>query len=208
MTLDRIIALVIAGTLLTGCASSTLKSTWRDDTDSGAMPRKLVVFVAVKDDNLRRMAENRVLQSIPPGTSATAGHTLELDPKLEAEEVRTRLKQYGFDAALLSRLVSVDKSQTVVPAQTQYAYDPMFRRFGPRFGSFYSFYPYAYTTPGYTVENTTVVVETLLYRLPEGKPVWTAVSETLNPKSSAQVVEELIKLVGGKLQAEGLLPSR
>jgi hypothetical protein len=35
----------------------------------------------------------------------------------------------------------VDKSQTVVPAQTQYAYDPMFRRFGPRFGSFYSFYP-------------------------------------------------------------------
>lgn len=208
MTLDRIIALVIAGTLLTGCASSTLKSTWRDDTDSGAMPRKLVVFVAVKDDNLRRMAENRVLQSIPPGTSATAGHTLELDPKLEAEEVRTRLKQYGFDAALLSRLVSVDKSQTVVPAQTQYAYDPMFRRFGPRFGSFYNFYPYAYTTPGYTVENTTVVVETLLYRLPEGKPVWTAVSETLNPKSSAQVVEELIKLVGGKLQAEGLLPSR
>ena len=58
------------------------------------------------------------------------------------------------------------------------------------------------------MENTTVVVETLLYRLPEGKPVWTAVSETLNPRSSAQVVEELIKLLGGKLQSEGLLPAR
>jgi hypothetical protein len=53
-----------------------------------------------------------------------------------------------------------------------------------------------HTTPAYTVDNTTVVVETLLYRLPEGKPVWTAVSETLNPRSSAQVVEELITLVG------------
>ncbi|MBK6653249.1 hypothetical protein [Zoogloea sp.] len=208
MTLQRIIALLVAGILLAGCASSTLRSTWRDETDLGTTPRKLVVFVSVKDDNLRRMAENRVLQSIPPGTSATAGHTLNLDPKLETEEVRARLKEQGFDAALLSRLVSVDKSQTVVPAQTQYAYDPMFRRFGPRFGSFYSFYPYVYTTPAYTVDNTTVVVETLLYRLPEGKPVWTAVSETLNPRSSAQVVEELITLVGGKLKSEGLLPSR
>ncbi len=208
MSLKHIIALVATGFLLTGCASSTLKSTWRDDTDSGAMPRKLVVFVAVKDDNLRRMAENRVLQSIPPGTSATAGHMLELDPSLEAAEVRTRLTQQGFDAALLSRLVSVDKSQVVVPPQTQFAHDPLFRRFGPRYGSFYSFYPYVYTTPGYTLENTTVVVETLLYRLPEGKPVWTAVSETLNPRSSAQVVEELIKLLGGKLQSEGLLPIR
>lgn len=208
MSLKHVTALVSAGILLTGCASSTLKSTWRDDSDTGTVPRKLVVFVAVKDENLRRMAENRVLQSIPPGTSATAGHTLELDPSLEAAEVRTRLAREGFDAALLSRLVSVDKSQVVVPPQTQFANDTMFRRFGPRYGSFYTFYPYVYTTPGYTVENTTVVVETLLYRLPEGKPVWTAVSETLNPKSSAQVVEELIKLLGGKLQSEGLLPAR
>lgn len=130
MSLKHVTALISTALLLTGCASSTLKSTWRDDSDSGAVPRKLVVFVAVKDENLRRMAENRVLQSIPPGTNAAAGHTLELDPSLEAAEVRARLAREGFDAALLSRLVSVDKSQVVVPPQTQFANDPLFRRFG------------------------------------------------------------------------------
>jgi pectin methylesterase-like acyl-CoA thioesterase len=82
MTLQRIIALLVAGILLTGCASSTLRSTWRDETDLGTTPRKLVVFVSVKDDNLRRMAENRVLQSIPrapaprPATPSTLTRSL------------------------------------------------------------------------------------------------------------------------------------
>ena len=65
----------------------------------------------------------------------------------------------------------------------------------------YSFYPYAYT-----VEDTRVIVETLLYRLPEGRPVWTAVSETANPRSSLQVVDELIRILGARLSADGLLP--
>lgn len=206
--LRLVTGLIAALLLLTGCSNSTLKSVWRDNQDNGITPRKLVVFVAVKDENLRRMAENRIVQSLPSGYGATAAHTLEVDPQLESATVRARLSAGGYDAALLARLVSVDTSQTVVPPQTQFGPDLMYRRFGPRYSSFYTFYPYVYTTPGYTVNNTTVVVETLLYRLPEGKPVWTAVSETLNPRSSAQVIEELIKLVGGKLGDEGLLPIR
>ncbi len=206
--LRLVTGLIAALLLLTACSNSTLKSVWRDDRDIGTIPRKLVVFVAVKDENLRRMAENRIVQSLPAGYGASAGHTLELDPQLESASLRARLTAEGYDGALLARLVSVDTSQTVVPPQTQFGPDLMFRRFGPRYNSFYTAYPYVYTTPGYTINTTTVVVETLLYRLPEGRPVWTAVSETLNPRSSAQVVEELIKLVGGKLGDEGLLPTR
>ena len=56
------------------------------------------------------------------------------------------------------------------------------------------------------VEDTRVIVETLLYRLPEGKPVWTAVSESFNPASSSEVVEDLIRVIGRRLRSEGLLP--
>ena len=122
--------------------------------------------------------------------------------------LRARLTAEGYDGALLARLVSVDSSQTVVPPQTQFGPDLMFRRFGPRYNSFYSAYPYVYTTPGYTINNTTVVVETLLYRLPEGKPVWSAVSESFNPASSSEVVEDLIQLIGKRLRDEGLMPGR
>lgn len=198
--------LLTAAWMLAGCANSTIKSSWRDATDSAGPPRKIVVFVAVRDDNLRRMAENQLAHSLPPDMTPTAGHLLDLDPRLEVATVRQRLVSGGFDAALVSRLVSVDKSQSVVPAQTSFMSDPLFWGVGPHYRSFYSYYPYAYTMPAYTVENTRVVVETLLYRLPEGRPVWTAVSESLNPRSSLQVVEELVKLIGQKLRSEGLLP--
>lgn len=203
------LALSLAATLmLAACAATTIKSSWRDDTDTAGPPHEIVVFVAVKDDNLRRMAEDQLAQSLPAGMRPTAGHLLDLDPRLEVATVRQRLIDGGFDAALVARLVSVDKSQSVVPAQTYFMTDPLFWGVGPRYRSFYSYYPYAYTTPAYTVEDTRVVVETLLYRLPEGRPVWTAVSESLNPRSSLQVVEELVELIGKKLRAEGLLPPR
>jgi hypothetical protein len=198
--------LAAATCFLSACATTTINSTWRDEADTAGTPRKIVVFVAVKDENLRKMAENRVVQSLPPGTAPVAGHQLDLAPELEVDTVRARLVKSGFDAALVARLVSVDKSQTVIPAQTQFMTDPMFWNVGPRYRSFYTYYPYVYTTPSYTVENTRVIVETLLYRLPEGKPVWTAISESINPQSSLQVVDELIKLISKKLKTEGLLP--
>ena len=43
-------------------------------------------------------------------------------------------------------------------------------------------------------------------RLPEGRPVWTAVSESFNPASSSEVVEDLIRVIGRRLRSEGLLP--
>jgi error-prone DNA polymerase len=63
------------------------------ETDLGTTPRKLVVFVSVKDDNLRRMAENRVLQSIPrapaprPATPSTL--TRSLKPRSPGPPERT-----------------------------------------------------------------------------------------------------------------------
>ena len=197
--------LLLAALLLGGCASTQIKSTWRDEHDTGGAPRKLAVFVAVKDENLRKMAENRVVQSLPKSANAMAGHQMELDPQLETEAIRKHLIQGGFDGALVSRLVSVDKSQAIVPAQTYFMTDSVFWGAGPRYRNFYSYYPYAYTSPTYTVENTRIIVETLLYRLPEGKPVWTAISESANPQTSLQIVDELIVQITKKLKEEGLL---
>lgn len=202
----RAFVCLLLALLLSGCASTRLQSTWRDTTDTAGIPHRLAVFVAVKDDNLRKMAENRAVQSLPPGVGAVAGHRLALSPDLEVDAIRAQLVHGGYDAALVSRLVSVDTSTTVVPTQTHFMTDPGFWGVGPRYRSFYSIYPYAYTTPAYAVEDTRVIVETLLYRLPEGRPVWTAVSETANPRSSLQVVDELIRILGARLSADGLLP--
>ena len=203
------LALLLLATLfvLAGCGGmSTIKTSWRDGADTAGPPRKLAVFVAVKDDNLRRMAENRVAQSLQPSLAAQAAHQLGLEAQLDTPEVRTRLTEAGFDAALLARLVSVDKTQALVPAQPPFLPEPFLWRRGPY--PFYPFYPYTYTTSPQVIDNTRVIVETLLYRLPEGKPVWSAVSESFNPASSSEVVEDLIQLIGKRLRDEGLLPGR
>ncbi|RTL27212.1 MAG: hypothetical protein EKK49_17325 [Rhodocyclaceae bacterium] len=197
--------------LLTGCATSTIKSSWRDTSAPAIVPHRIAVFVSVKDDeNLRKMAENRIVQRMPKSVQATAGHLLDLEPRPETDSVRRRLIEGGFDSALVARLVSVDKTQTVVPPQTQFGPDPFFWRMGPYYrpyyNPFFTYYPYTYDTPGYTVDTTRVVVETLLYRLADAKPVWSAVTESVNPESSIRLVDELIDLLGKRLRDERLLP--
>lgn len=207
-----ILTLLAALFVLAGCGGmSTIKTSWRDGADTVGPPRKLAVFIAVKDDNLRRMAENRVAQSLQPGVAALAAHQLGLEAQLDTPEVRTRLTEAGFDAALLARLVSVDKTQSLIPPQPPFLPEPFLWRRGPYpyspFYPFHPFYPYAYMAPQ-VIEDTRVIVETLLYRLPEGKPVWSAVSESFNPASSSEVVEDLIQLIGKRLRDEGLMPGR
>lgn len=203
----RLAWLFAVAALLAACASTHVASTWRDPQDKAGPVTKLIVFAAAKDDAIRRLAENRAVQSLPPGTVGVPSYTLfeKLDP--DEAKIKERLKKEGFDGALVSRVASVDRNQEYVPPQTHivqpyygYAYSPYYR-------SFYSYYPYAqsYTTPGYVTETTRYVVETLLYRLPDGKPVWSAVSETVNPNSSIAMVNEIVRLVGEELRRNKLL---
>jgi len=193
--------------LLAACASTHVASTWRDPDDKGAPVTKLIVFAAAKDDAIRRLAENRAVQTLPRGTVGVPSYTLfeQFDP--DETKVKERLRKEGFDGALVSRLVSIDRNKDYIPPQTHivqpypgYAYAPYYR-------SFYGYYPqaYAYTTPGYMTENTRYVVETLLYRLPDGKPVWSAVSETVNPDSTIAMVNEVVRLLGDELRKNSLL---
>lgn len=206
-SLLRLIALAAAALSLAGCASTRIASAWKDPADRGGTLKKVVVFVAVKDDAVRRFAENQAVRNPPPGTAVVAGHTLFDKPEPDMKRMRARLVQEGFDGALVARLVSVDKTQTYHPPEVQFAPFGPWPVYSPSYHSFYWYYPYAYTymTPGHTTVTTRVLVETVLYRLPEGKPVWSAASETVNPDSTLDLVDELIDVLTKRLRREGLV---
>lgn len=50
-----------------------------------------------------------------------------------------------------------------------------------------------------------MVVETLLYKLPEGTLVWTATTQTLNPQSKAELAQGITYLIGDELKKKHLL---
>jgi len=194
-----------------GCATTSLTSSWDSPDYRGGPIKKLAVFVMVKDEGIRRFAEDQMVQKIPAGTQATAGHTL-FDQPVDKERVRAALVKDGYDGVLVSRLVAVDKSQYYVPPQTYFVPTAPYMGVGPYYGNFGGYYGYGYntmltTTPGYTVENTTVVVESVLYKLPEDKPIWSATTQSIDPRSRPEMIQAMAQLVEQEMKKKGLIGS-
>jgi hypothetical protein len=198
----RLPMLAAATLLLVACANETLTSTWTNPEYTGGAPMtKTAVIVLAKDENMRRFAENQIIQNLPKGTVGVPSYTIFDKPEEDKDKVRDSLVKNGFDSVMVSRLISVDKSKTYVPPQS-YA-SPSYG-YGGYYGAAYGG-AYRTTTPGYTVENTTVVVETLLYRLPDAMLVWTGTTQSLNPMSKGEMVEGLALVIGDELQKKHLL---
>lgn len=209
--LDAVLRLATTGlvALLAGCASTSLISSWESPDYRGGPMKKLAVFVMVQDEGLRRFAEDQMVQKIPAGTRATAGHVLFDKPSGDKDKVRAALIEAGYDSVLVSRLVTVEKSQTYVPPHTHFIPTGPYVVASPYYGNFVGYYGQGFavvqTTPGYTVENTTVVVETVLYKLPDDKPIWTATTQSLDPRSRPEMVEAISRIVEVELQKKGLI---
>jgi hypothetical protein len=195
--------------LLAGCATTSLTSTWESPDYRGGPVRNLAVFVMAKDESVRRFAEDQMVRKMPAGTKATAGYTLFDTPDGDKDKLRAALIKAGYDGVLVSRLVAVDKSQTYIPPHTHFVQTGPYVVATPYYGNFVGYYGQGFavvqTTPGYTVENTTVVVETVLYKLPDDKPIWTATTKSLDPRSRPEMIEAIAQLVEAELQKKGFI---
>jgi hypothetical protein len=79
------------------------------------------------------------------------------------------------------------------------------------YGNFYDYYgsSWATVTPiGKGHIETTLMVETLLYRIADAKLLWAGVSATTNPKDVSSFMEGLTKTVVKALEKDGLTKKR
>src|SRR3569832_755238 len=168
----------------------------------------IAVFVVFVDEAVRRRAEDQAAALLPALTQAVASYTL--FPKLgsgERERIRARLIAEGFDGALVTRLVSVERDETYVPPHSYFLpVDPISGAL-PYYFSFYNYYGVVqgqvYTTRGYLREDVTAKIESILYTLADSKPVWSATSESVNPHSAARVAHRLAELLAKALRGHG-----
>lgn len=204
----------LATLLLAGCATTKLTSTWRSPDFSGPPMKKVAVFVLDKDENMRRFAEDQMSRALPAGTQALPSHRLFDKPEKDIDRIKGRLSREGYDAVLMARTVSYDKTREYVPPFTyQVPTGPML--VGPLVNArtldiyYTQVWGMTYqTAPGYVADVVRIVVETVMYRLPDGAAVWSAVSETENPGSKAAMVQELVGLVRGRLVEDGMVSAR
>lgn len=213
----RLLATTTATLLLAACGSSTqLTSSWKNPENTGAPLQKVAVFVIAKNDAIRRYAEDEMVARMPKEVNAVVGYSMFARPEQDVKKVREYLVKNGFDGVLVTRLVAIDKTSKYIPPRTTVQSVPYYGGgyYGGRYGyynSFNGFYgnafnsTYVTTTPGYEKKQTNVIVETMLYRLPEGNLLWTGTTETLNPDKKSEVADGIIDIVDDKINQQGLL---
>ena len=191
------------GLLLCACATAHVETSWKDP---GVGPsdfafKKVLVMVRVTDGAVRRAGEDelvRFLKSGPRGQagelSAESSYRLLDDRDLsDLEKVRALVETQGFDGMVMMSFVSAQEKVTVQPA----SYGTVWGYYGARAVVY---------DPGYVRTDTILRVETTIYRVSDGKLLWTGISRALNPKDVPDLVRDVAKSVGEELRAQDLIP--
>jgi hypothetical protein len=188
--------------LAVGCATTQIQSSWTDPSADSIHFDKVVVFALAKDPATRRIAEDELVRGSPSGR-VVASYTFVPDAQLgDVAAVKREVLARGFDGAVVMRPVGTETRQTVVPGA------PL-----PPFGSPYTnlWGYYGYGWPGAYAPDTVrtdryVEIETLVYSVPADKLLWGARSETMNPASVNELVDDVAKAVREDLRKKGLIP--
>ena len=197
--------LALSALCLMSCASTRMTSTWKDPNYTGGPLKKVAVFYVDKDESVRRSVEDQVARGLPAGTQGVPGYTLFPTLDKDIEKIRIRLNQEGFDGALVGRLVEIVRDVTR-PQEATVVLGSPYMSVDTYSGTLDDDYGYAYS---YAYEprrrDTRYIVQTTLYKLPQGQPIWRGKSESVNPDSRQEVVAEVTRLLDADLRKDKLL---
>jgi hypothetical protein len=186
----KLIRYFAGAALVAACSTpTTLSDVWRDPSYAASPMKKILVFGAVNSDTNRRTLEDTFASSLARhNVQATAAyHAFPGQPDRNA--AREYLRAEGFDGALVVKYEGTHTQTTIQP--------------GADFGNYYD----GLWGPGYYVETDQLVkVETSLWDAHSGKVVWSAVSDTENPTSSADAITSLVTKLTASLTDARLIP--
>ena len=183
--------------------SALLVSTRQSSPRPGKIPtaqpiqfRKTVTVFVTKDEAMRRSVEDQLAARFTGGVpSYTIIRTIDPD---NHEAILDRLRETGFDGAVIMRVVDVTTQPAYVPGSYWYATPYTFN------GYWNAAWAYPYD-PGYVVTDRIVSVETQVYSLAEDKLIFAARSETTNPASARKLTSSIMRHITADMKKKGLL---
>ena len=189
--------------LLTSCASTSLTTTWHDQSYSGNNSLNDVLVIAVtEEETVRRLYEDGfVTKFAESGVRGIPSYSLQIsdiEPTTQAVQTAVSMAQARY--VLITRHLSTDKKQHYRPPEPIYV--------DPYYSGMYRYYPMAYRevrySPGYTYTVTTVSVESNLYDAQTEKLIWSAQSKSVDPKMSKSFFDGLVNVFAKDLQDKKL----
>lgn len=192
-----VVGLAATLALVAACGTTRLKESWKAPEAGPIAFQKVVVIGLAPSATVRRVVENEVAQKAERAEVVPSWTFLSDEQLRDVETVKTAVQQRGFDGAIVFSVVGSTKRETYVPGS-----------YGAPYGSLWGYYPYAYRTafdPGYVRTDEFVEVETFVYSVPDAKLLWSARSETMNPQSVPDLVDDVGQAVLAQLREDGLV---
>jgi len=199
------LVLVAVAVLSAGdCLATKLTDAWKaPDAPPKFNFSKILVACVTGDDAMRRTAEDYLVLRIGPDKTIPSYKVVPESEAKDVEKTKARVKEAGFDGAVVMRVVSVDQEETYNPGS---AYTGGINV--SYYGSFWGYWGYGWPavySPGYLTTDKIVRVETLVYSVTNDKILWGARTKTTNPKSVLTMVDEIADAVAKRLKRDKLI---
>ena len=197
--------------LLSSCASTSVKSTWKSPDYNGETPKKIAV-VADEDRAMVRVAlENRFVNQLcaasqPAFATATSFPDLSAARK-NKEATITQLRAAGADAIMITRLVS--KSAYMAKAQQKFigqyvalTVTPGSEGWDTSIGTFSDF-----QSGPRSDDRSYLLLDTSLFDLNTGKRIWGCITETAikDTDDRLEIADDFVAKVVGIMRQEGMI---
>jgi hypothetical protein len=196
-----IVLVVLAVATVAVVQAARFTSVWKapDISTIGFAGKKVAALVITKDDGLRQSAEEALVRQLEEiGVQGEASYRLAPSEVLkDKDKAKAWFEKVGVEGVVAMRLVSADKVTTYSPATFTTGY----------YGSLWGYYGYSWGvawSPGYSSEDTKVIVETLIFSVPKDKLLWAGVSETTNPKNTDIFMKDLVTKAVKEMKKQGL----
>ncbi len=195
-------ATVVAVTIVS--AAPKFISVWKSpEAGSASFAGKKVAALVISNDESLRVAGEEALARELTAKGLQSVATYRIAPKEELQvpdRAKVWFEKANVEGVVAMRPVSEEKRTTYTPSTwTNPYYSSLWGYYGYGWGSTYNL--------GSIDRDTVYVVETTIYSVPANKLLWAGVSETKNPKSLQQFVEDLVKESVKELQKQGFAKS-
>jgi hypothetical protein len=186
---------------VTGCASISLNSTWKDPGVSTKQYRKLLVVGVAEKPQMRQVFEEVFAAEVSKkGAIGIASYTLTgVKDKPSRASLEEAVKNSGADGVITARMVGMKESKDVRSGfiMTERGYTDFYGA-PVTFATFVS-------QPVEVTMSTKATIETNLFDSGTGRMVWSGTSSAVNPEGIITTSRELADSVIKAMTRDGLL---
>ena len=199
----RILMLLILA-LLPACAGTKIIDPWRDPAFSGGL-KKVFVIGIVRNRGPRSMLEDEFVRQLKDrGIDAVASTSVLPDEPLPARDIiAAKVREAGADSVIAAKFIKKVSAETHSPSRLYAVPHNFDAEWDPTIATT------EWTDSGlseFAYDYYVAVMQTTIYSVGTGKPVWSAISETKYQGAIMHQVRPFVNAVMSRLIHEKLVP--